>query len=362
VATFLSFDVLQPEPDGIRDISVGPFAHATERAAGHWRSLLRGSTRTFCSDPAQLGPTLLEARPTYLFGPPRLWQNLKTKLDGTLNHAEREALGRGLARARARDTTPPPQNDEQALATARARLGLDQINRPLTAAAPCPQTVIEYYHGLGIGLNAFYGLTEVGIPTMTRPGLDDVGTVGVLVPGYEIRVALDGEILARSDNAPTAYHNQPEETAATFAADGWIRTGDIGTLDNAGRLRIIDRKKELVIPDHGHNIAPSQIESELKSACPTIGHVCVIGDGRPHLAGLIVLEPPELSEDEHTRWIVGDAIAQVNAARDPRERIEAHAILPDPWLPGDELTETLKLRRRRILDKYSETIDQLYDN
>ncbi len=360
VAAFRSFDVLQPEPDGIRDISVGPFAHASERAGGHWRSLLRGSTRTFCNDPTRLGPTLLEVRPTYLFGPPRLWQILKTTLDSTLNQAEREALDRGLARIRARDTAPPSKNDEQLLTTARARLGLDRINRALTAAAPCPQTVTEYYHSLSMGLNAFYGLTEAGAVTMTRPGTCDLGTVGVLIPGYEIRIASDREILVRGDSAPTAYHNQATETAATFAADGWIHTGDIGTLDAAARLSIIDRKKDLVIPDHGHNIAPSQIESELKSACPTIGHVCVVGDGRPHLAALIVLDPPELAGDTTARRTVAEAVTQLNAASDPREQIESHAILPDPWLPGDELTETLKLRRRRILDKHADTIDLLY--
>lgn len=360
VRMFQRFDVLQPEPDGIRDISVGPFAHATERAGGHWRSLLRGSTRTFCTDPAQLAATLLEARPTYLFGPPRLWQNLKTKLDSTLDPAERTALDRGIARVRAGDTMPATEDDEQLLATLRARIGLDRVNRALTAAAPCPQAVLEYFHGLGVGLNAFYGLTEGGVPTMTRPGLDDLGTVGVLVPGYELKLAADGEILVRSDSAAVAYHNRPEETAATFTTDGWIRTGDIGTLDDDRRLRIIDRKKELVIPDHGHNVAPSQIESELKCACPQVGHVCVVGDGRPHLAALIVLDPPELANDDRTRAAVAEAIAQVNAARDPRERIEAHAILPDPWLPGDELTETLKLRRGHIAHQHSDTIDNLY--
>jgi long-subunit acyl-CoA synthetase (AMP-forming) len=181
------------------------------------------------------------------------------------------------------------------------------------------------------------------------------------VPGYEIRLAADGEVLVRTDSAAVGYRNQPEQTvAATFAADGWIRTGDVGTLDNDGRLRIIDRKKELLIPDDGHNIAPAQIESELKCACPTIGHICVVGDSRPHLAALIVLEPPELANHEQARATVAEAIAQVNAARDPRERIESHTILPDPWLPGDELTETLKLRRHRILDKHSDTVSRLY--
>jgi long-subunit acyl-CoA synthetase (AMP-forming) len=360
IAAFRRFDLLQPEPDGISDISVGPFAHGTERGCGHWRSLLRGSTRTFCPDPAQLGPTVLEARPTYLFGAPRLWQNLKLKLDSTLDDRERAALERGIARTRTGDTTAPLQQDEALLARLRARMGLDRTNRALTAAVPCPLAVLEYYHALGVGLNAFLGLTETAAVTMTRPGLSDLGTVGVPVPGYELRQAADGEILVHTNSAAVGYRNLPEETAATFAADGWIRTGDIGTLDCAGRLRVIERKKELVIPDHGHNIAPSQIESELKSACPQIGHVCVIGDGRPHLAALIVLEPPQLATDTSAQARVADAIAQVNAARDPREQIESHAILPDPWLPGEELTETLKLRRQRIHQKHSHAIVQLY--
>jgi long-chain acyl-CoA synthetase len=362
VATMRRFDLLQPEPDGIRDVSVGPFAHLTERGAGHWRSLLRGSTRTFCADPSELGPTLLDARPSYLFGPPRLWQNLKAKLESTLDENERAAVERGVARVRAGDTAPLSEESERVLATLRARVGLDRLNRGVTAAAPCPRTVQEYFHGLGVAFNEFYGMTETGAATMTRPGIADIGTVGVPIPGYEIRLADDGEVLVRTDSAAVGYRNQPEETAATFAADRWICTGDLGTLDNDRRLRIIDRKKELLIPDHGHNIAPAQIESELKSACPTIGHACVVGDGHPYLAALIVLEPPEIANDKHARTIVARAIAQVNATRDPRERIETHAILPDPWVPGDELTETLKLRRRRILDKHSDAISRLYEH
>jgi long-chain acyl-CoA synthetase len=362
VATMRRFDVLQPEPDGIRDVSIGPFAHLAERGAGHWRSLLRGSTRTFCADPTELGPTLHDARPSYLFGPPRLWQNLKAKLESTLDADERAALERGIARVRAGDTAPLSDEDERVLATLRARLGLERLNRGVTAAAPCPRTVQEYFHGLGLAFNEFYGMTETGAATMTRPGTGDLGTVGVPIPGYEIRLADDGEVLVRTDSAAVGYRNQPEETAATFAPDGWIRTGDLGTLQDDRRLRIIDRKKELLIPDHGHNIAPAQIESELKGACPQVGHICVVGDGHPHLTALIVLEPPELGNDKHARTTVAEAIAHLNATRDPRERIESHAILPDPWLPGDELTETLKLRRHRILDKHSDAISRLYEH
>ena len=159
-------------------------------------------------------------------------------------------------------------------------------------------------------------------------------------------------------------YDLPEQTAETFAPDGWIHTGDIGTLDKGGRLRIIDRKKEMLIPDHGHNVAPAPIESELKCACPSIAHVCLIGDRRPHLAALIVLERPkaELAHDKHARSMVEQAISHINSGLDPRKHHDriAHAVLSQPWSPGDELTETLKLRRRHIATKYADTINRLY--
>lgn len=366
------FDLLQSERDGIRDVSAGPFAHLTERGAGHWRSLLRGSTRTFCADPAQLPAALLEARPTYLFGPPRLWQTLRDQLNSTLTESERAALDRGIGRVRGLPEARPGMADEP-LPEARSamadepdlvpllgRLGLDRLNRALTAAAPCPRGLFDYFAALGVRLGEFWGMTETGAATMTRPGTTDVGTVGVPIPGYEIRLAPDGEVLVRSDSTAIAYHNLPAQTAETFAADGWIRTGDIGSLDEDRRLRIIDRKKEILIPDHGHNVAAAPIESELRSACPSIAHVCLIGDGRPHIVALIVLQPPGLARHEQARWQVAQAISQVNARLDPREQIRSHAILPEPWSPGDELTETLKLRRTHILRKHEDTVNQLY--
>jgi long-subunit acyl-CoA synthetase (AMP-forming) len=362
IAAMRRFDLPHPGSEVVRDISAGPFAHLTERGAGHWRSLLRGSTRTFCPDPTQLGATLLEARPTYLFGPPRLWQTLRERLNATLNESERAAVDRAIARVREAGTRRSTTDDERVLAPLVGRIGLDHLTRALTAAAPCPFAIFDYFHALGIELGEFWGMTETSAATMTRTGGADLGTVGVPVPGYEIRLAQDDEILVRSDSMAVAYHDLPEHTAETFAADGWIHTGDIGALDGDGRLRIVDRKKEILIPDHGHNIAPAPIESELKCACPSIAHVCLIGDQRPHLAALIVLEEPELTQDTHARSAVDQAISQINSTLDPRERILSHAILSEPWSPGDELTETLKLRRRHIAGKYADTIDVLYSS
>lgn len=358
------FDAVQPEADGIHDISYGPFAHAGERGVCHWRSLARGSTRTFCEDPTQLGAVLLEARPTFLFGSPRVWQGLKAALEATLGGGERAVLDAGIERVRALaaggSAAPLTEEQEGVLAALRARVGLDRMSRALTAAAPCPLAVQEHYHGLGVPFYEFYGMTECGPATTTRSGLVDLGTVGPATPGYELRLGEDGEVQVRSRFAPCAYRNRPDANAETYGADGWIRTGDIGELDSEGRLRIVDRKKEMLVPEHGHNCAPAPIESELKSACPLIGQVCVVGDGRPHLAALVVPEPPERAGDDDAREAIAAAIERVNATLDPRERIEAHAVIGDTWLPGAELTETLKLRRTRIAERYAAEIEDLY--
>jgi long-subunit acyl-CoA synthetase (AMP-forming) len=311
---------------------------------------------------------LLEARPTFLFGSPRIWQGLKVALETSLDAEERAALDAGIDRVRvlaagssAAQLTPRQEN---VLRTLRARIGLDRMTRALTAAAPCPLAVHEHYHGLGVPFYEFYGMTEsFGAMTVTRPGTADWGTVGGVCPGYELRLAADGEVEGRPLFASKAfrYRNRPEESAATFSPDGWIRSGDIGELDDEGRLRIVDRKKEMIVPEHGHNCPPAPIESELKSACALIGQVCVVGDGRPHLAALVVADPPERADDELARAEIAAAIEQVNATLDPRERIEAHVVIGDAWLPGAELTETLKLRRAQIAEHYAETIERLYD-
>jgi long-chain acyl-CoA synthetase len=358
------FDLVHPEPDGCRDVCFGPFAHMGERAVGHWRSLMRGSTRTICADPSELPVALLDARPTFLWGSPRVWQALKTALQSTLAEHECDVLARATTRLRRPqgDQAPPPlsEEDQNTLADLRARIGLDQVARALVGAAPCPLAIQEHYHALGVPFGEFYGMSELGVPTMSQLGMSDLGTVGRPVPGHEVILADDGEVLIRTDSSARGYRNRPAETAETFGNDGFISTGDIGALDERGRLRIIDRKKEILIDEHGHNTAPAPIESALKSACPLIGHVCLVGEGRPDLTALILLEPPQLVSDPNARAEVADAIQHLNASSDPRERIQRHTILTAPWLPGEELTETLKLRRTRIAEKHADTIAAMY--
>jgi long-chain acyl-CoA synthetase len=354
-------------PDGVCEVSYLPFAHVFDRSL-HWRGCVRASTQTFCAEPSQLHQALRDARPTFLGGPPRIWQDLKATLEVTLDQAEQAALDAGLARVRALLAgTPAPQlspEQEQTLAGLRARLGLDRISHALTAAAPCPLVVHEFMHGLGLPFGEFWGMSEIGIATMTDPGAGDIGTVGRPQPGYEVTIAPGagpaGEVLVRTETASRGYRNRPQETAAMFAADGWIRTGDLGRLDEQGRLRIEGRLKEVIITSDGHNTAPAPIESDLVDACPLVAQACLVGDGGPYLAMLITLHDPERAADPASGQTVAHAVARLNARLDPRERIERHVILSGRWQPGDELTETLKLRRTRIAAKYAAQIASLY--
>jgi long-chain acyl-CoA synthetase len=359
-----SFDRALGEEDGIRDVSYAPFASLAERFGGHWHSLLRGSTRTVCSTPTELGAALLDARPTRLGGPPQVWQGLKLGLEATVAPGERGALDTALGRVRTaaagESPSPPSSGEEERLAALRARIGLDRIVLAGSTAAACPPGVHEFYGALGVPFREFYAMTEAGVIASQGVGPADRGTLGGPLDGFELRIAVDGEVLGRSPCAPRRYHRRPEETRATYDADGWIHTGDLGELDGDGRLRLIDRKKEMIVPAHGHNVSPTRIESALRDACPLIAQVCVVGEGRPHLGALIVLGSPVGVEDDDARAAVAAAISALNAEADPRERIEAHAILVDPWLPGVELTETLKPRRAQIAARHAEAIEGMY--
>ena len=358
------FDAASPERDHVRDLSFAPFANAAERAAGHWRSLLAGSTRTFCIEPTLVGAALADARPTFLFGSPRLWQGLLSALDATLSVSERATLAEAVtmfraARSRGR---PEPANPDAdlVLSELRSRIGLERLEWAITAGAPCPVGLQERAHALGLPLAELYGMTESGGATVTRTDGSDIGTVGHAMAGWEIRVMQDGEVCVRSPNGFRGYRGTAETGKASIDEDGWIRSGDLGELDAQGRLKLTGRRSDLIIPAHGHNVAPGPIEAELKGACSLIAHACIVGNGRPYLAALIAFDVPERAVDPSAHEAVAEAIALVNSARDPRERIEAHIVLRDPWEPGEELTETLKLRRATIATKFAREMDSLY--
>jgi long-subunit acyl-CoA synthetase (AMP-forming) len=217
-----------------------------------------------------------------------------------------------------------------------------------------------------------------GVATMNPPGKVRIGTVGPALPGVDVKLADDGEILVRSGGNMVGYRNQPEKTAETFNEDGWLLTGDIGAFDDHGYLKIVDRKKEIIINAAGKNMSPANIEAELKSASPLIGQACAIGDRRPYNTALIVLDSdyapawaakhgiedtslPALANNEQVRAAVQAGVDTANGKLARVEQIKKFHIVEGDWLPGgDELTPTMKLKRKPIDAKYSAEIEALY--
>ena len=246
-------------------------------------------------------------------------------------------------------------------------------------AAPTPLEVLEFFHAIGIPIGELWGMSETcGVATCNPPERVKLGTVGPPMPGVEIKLAEDGEVLVKADSVMPGYRNMPDKTAETFDEDGWLLTGDIGELDEDGYLKIVDRKKELIINAAGKNMSPANIESKLKAASPLIGQAAAIGDQRPYNVALIVLDPDyapvwasknglegkgvkELASDEKIREAIESAVEEANAKMARVEQIKKFAILPTDWQPGgDELTPTMKLKRKPISEKYAEEIDALY--
>ncbi len=205
-----------------------------------------------------------------------------------------------------------------------------------------------------------------------------VGSVGTALPGVELKLADDGELLCRGAIVMRGYRNQPEKTAETIDADGWLHTGDIAEIDADGYVKIVDRKKELIINAAGKNMSPANIEQKLKAASPLIGQAIAIGDGRRYNVALLVLDPDHcavyaserglsdaspaaLCRDEGIQAAVAEAVEAANGRMARVEQIKRYRILPCDWEPGgDELTPTSKLKRKPIAAKYAEEIEALY--
>jgi long-subunit acyl-CoA synthetase (AMP-forming) len=234
----------------------------------------------------------------------------------------------------------------------------------LTGAAPCPPGIIEFFASIGISLREVYGLSETtGVVSVSPAKGMRPGTVGPPLPRAEVKLAEDNELLVRGPLVMAGYRNRVQATAEAIDAEGWLHTGDIAAFQD-GHLRIIDRKKELIINAAGKNMSPANIEARLLESDPLIGQACVIGDGRPYNVALIVPDPT-LSDDHPTsdalRAAVQAAVGRANARLSRVEQIKYFAVLTDEWLPdSDELTPTMKLKRRPIARKYADQIESMY--
>jgi long-subunit acyl-CoA synthetase (AMP-forming) len=311
-----------------------------------------------------------------------VWEKLKAGVEAKLAGDERaqQLLAAGKRRVeleQAGEPVPPElQVGEQELfAPLRTALGLDQAKLVNVGAAPTPREVFLFFHAIGIPLAEIWGMSETCGAGCSNPAERiKIGTVGLPSPGVEVKLADDGELLVRAPVVMVGYRNLPEKTAEALDGDGWLHTGDVGTIDEDGYVTLIDRKKELIISAGGKNMSPANIEAALKGASPLIGQACVIGDGRPYNTALIVLDADyapawaarhgvngNLATDERVRAAVQEAVEKANASLSRPETVKRFHIVPGDWLPGgDELTPTMKLKRRPIVEKYAEQIEAMY--
>jgi long-subunit acyl-CoA synthetase (AMP-forming) len=375
-----------------RFISYLPHAHIADRMSTHYLGIVLGATVTTCPDARLVFEHVAEVRPTELVGVPRVWEKLKAGVEARFaaqaperRAAIHAALEASLARVRTEQAgLPVPEPLAAACARAedglfaplRQALGLGDARSFFVGAAPTPREVMEFFYALGIRITEVWGMSELSCVATTMPRERvKLGTVGKPLPGIEIRLADDGEVLTRGPIVMRGYRNQPELTAETVDADGWLRTGDIGTLDDEGFLSIVDRKKELIINSGGKNMSPAYIEARILSSSALIGHAVLVGDGRPYNVALLVLDPDAaaafakahglaktaLVESEPVRAEIARALAHANGRLSRIEQIKRYALLADEWLPGsEEITPTMKLRRKAIMAKYQATIEGLY--
>jgi long-chain acyl-CoA synthetase len=391
-----SFDKIIQFPDGARVVSYLPMAHIAERSCTHYLPIMFGFTVTCCPDARQVVSYLPEVRPSWFFAVPRIFEKLKAAMEAGIENEQdpekkagaKRAFEVGLEKVRLEQAEEEvPQElleeyeklDAAVFSKIRAGLGLDELEALNVGAAPTPREVIEFFHAIGLPLAELWGMSETcGAGTCNRPDHIKIGTVGPPAPGVEIKLAQDGEVLIRSDVVMLGYRNLPEQTAEVMTDDGFLRTGDIGTLDEDNYLTIVDRKKEIIINAAGKNMSPANVEAALKASSPLIGQAACIGDGRSYNTALIVLDSDfapawaaqhgiedasleALAHDDAMRAAVQEGVDAANSKLARVEQIKKFTIVEGDWLPGgDELTPTMKLKRRPIDAKYAETIDAMY--
>jgi long-chain acyl-CoA synthetase len=384
-------DLVAIDPAGFRAISYLPMAHVAERMTGHYLAGMGGFEVTTCPDPSLIGTYAREVHPQTMFGVPRVWEKIhagvqaalsadaeaKQRFDEAVATAEPIAERRTAGTATAEDEETWAFLDEVAFSNVRTLVGLDAVQFAVTGAAPIPPDLIRWYRAIGVPMSEVYGLSETTGPMTWDPYDVRVGTVGRAFPGVEVFVGDDGEVLCRGGNVFAGYLDDPGKTTDALEPDGTFHSGDIGVIDEDGYLRIVDRKKELLITAGGKNVSPANLEAAIK-AVPAIGQVCAVGDGKPFIAALVVLDPEvapgwfaaqgveagslaELAADPRVEDVLQRQVDEVMTRFSNAERVKKVTVLGDEWMPdGDELTPTSKLKRRGILTKYADRIDSLY--
>ena len=376
-------------------LSFLPMAHAGGRISSHYMALPYGATITTCASMNDVPVHLAEVHPDAFFSVPRLWEKLQVAIEGMIDSGEeaaelREALETNLRKVRAEDAgsdVPPEEADRLADQFAAnlerfrpliSRLGLDEIRAAFVGGAPCAGEVIQFFRAVGVPMLEAYGLTEGSLNVFNRVEDFKSGTAGKPLPGVEVRLAEDGELLVRAELNMVGYRKEPEKTAETIDPEGWLHTGDIAEIDDEGYVAIVDRKKELIISAAGKNMSPANIESAIKGESSLIGQIVAIGDGRRYNTALITLDPEaapqyakrlglatdgfaELAASPELHGEIDKAVERGNARLNNSERIKKYRLLPDVWTPdSDVLTPTAKVKRRPVEQRYADEIEALY--
>lgn len=382
--------------DGDRITSFMPSAHIADRLTALYWLVIFGLEVTVVAEPSQIAAAIPDCRPTIWGAVPRVWEKLKAAVEvsidrepdeqkkGAMNWAF-DVAARRVALLRAGETVPAELEEEfvkadaMVLSAVREKLGFGETRWAMSGAAPISADTLAFFTGLGLKISEIWGQSECTcIATCGFGGPTKLGTVGQAIPGVDLALADDGEVLLRGDILMKQYRGEPQKTADAFTEDGWLKTGDIGTIDEDGFVKIIDRKKELIINASGKNMSPVKIEKTIGSKSNLIGEVVAQGDGRPYNVGLVALDAEvmasvaaklgvdydaaTLASHPEVRRQVSEAVAEGNAELARVEQIRRFYIVPSFWQPGgDELTLTMKIRRKPIAERYADAIDRMYD-
>jgi long-subunit acyl-CoA synthetase (AMP-forming) len=391
-----SFDQIIQFPEGASVVSYLPMAHIAERSCSQYLPIMFGFAVTDCPNAREVVGYLPDVRPSWFFSVPRIFEKLKAALEAGMAAEEDEqrkqatewALGVGMKKVKAEQAGEEVPSelaeeyekaDSLVLSKIREKLGLDRLEALNVGAAPCPAEVIEFFHAIGLPLAELWGMSETcGAGCCNRPEHIKIGTVGPAAPGVELKLGEDGELLMKSGVVMKGYRGDEEKTRETIDSDGWLHTGDIAEIDDDGFVKIVDRKKELIINAAGKNMSPANIEAKVKTSSGLIGQAICIGDRRPYNVALITLDPdvaPGFAKehglsDTSMEALAGEqaVIDEIQAGIDRAneqlarvEQIKKFKVLPTDWEPGgDELTPTMKLKRKPIHEKYADEIEELY--
>jgi long-chain acyl-CoA synthetase len=377
---------------GKKHLSYLPMAHIMERLLGHYYNADFGIEVNCCPETGMVAALTAEVHPNIFIGVPRVWEKLYAGVNAVLARDPEKAAAFNDAVALAETLEPKMTRgtasdeeiatwsflDDAAFKNVKALIGLDQAELCITGAAPIPAEILRWFRALGVPLTEGYGMSET-MAILTWAAQAKPGSVGRAATGVEMRLAEDGEVLARGGNMFTGYLGLEDKTAETLNADGWVHTGDIGEIDDEGYLHIVDRKKELIITAGGKNVSPANLEAALKMI-PLVGQACAIGDQRPFISALVVLDPDAAAAWAASHGLAGDdatlaalavnadVVAEIDAGLkaamaefNNAESVKRVTVLGEEWLPDSELlTPTSKLKRRGVHTRFAVEIDALY--